>query len=160
MKPGTFTQFYIQLVFSPLHREYLLNSEMRPHVFSYMSGILTHLRHKSIIINGIEDHVHLFLGLNPDISVSDTVREIKRSSSLFINQNKYFKGKFEWQSGYGGFSYSHSQVSKVYNYILNQESHHKKRSFREEYLDFLNKYEIKFEDQYLFEFFNNETATR
>ena len=130
MKPGTFTQLYIQLVFSPFHREFLLNSEIRPQLFSYMCGILAHLKHKSIIINGVEDHVHLFLGLNPDISVSDTVRELKRSSSLFINQSKYFVGKFEWQSGYGGFSYSHSQIGKVYNYILNQESPSQKKKFQ------------------------------
>lgn len=153
MKPGAFTQFYIQLIFSPLHRESLLRPEIRPRIFKYMSGIVSQLKHKSIIINGMEDHVHLFLGLNPCLSISDTVKEIKRVSSVFINQNQLFRGKFEWQSGYGGFSYSHSHIGRVYDYILNQEIHHKERSFREEYMDFLNKYEIKFEDQYLFEFF-------
>jgi putative transposase len=153
MKPGTFTQIYIQLVFSPLHREMLLHSEIRPRIFEYMSGVTSHLKHKPIIINGIDDHVHIFLGLNPDLSLSETVKEIKRVTSIFINQNRFFAGKFEWQSGYGGFSYSHSQIMAVYNYILNQENHHKKRTFREEYMDLLNKYEIKFEEQYLLEFF-------
>lgn len=153
MKPGTFTQFYIQLIFSPLHRESLLFPEIRPRIFEYMSGIVSHLKHKPIIINGMEDHVHLFLGLNPNLSVSETVKEIKRVSSVFINQNQLIRRKFEWQSGYGGFSYSHSQIGQVYNYILNQGIHHKKRTFRDEYMDMLNKYEVKFEDQYLFDFF-------
>lgn len=99
------------------------------------------------------DHVHIFFGLNPNLSVSETVKELKRVSTIFINQNNFFKGKFEWQNGYGGFSYSHSQIGQVYNYILNQQKHHQKRTFRDEYLDFLNKYEVKFEEQYLFEFF-------
>jgi putative transposase len=131
MKPGTFTQIYIQLIFSPLYREALLHPPIRPEIFSYMSGIVTHLGHKSIIINGMADHVH-----------------------LFINQQKFFPGKFQWQSGYGGFSYSQSHIERVYQYILNQQEHHKKKSFREEYMGFLKKYNIEFENQYLFEFFH------
>lgn len=154
MKPGTFTQIYIQLVFSPKHRDRLLVEQIRPRIFEYLSGITTNLGHKSIIINGVTDHVHLFLGLNPKISVSETVKEMKRSSSIFINNHSFSPGKFEWQEGYGGFSYGKSQVEKVYEYIKNQEKHHKKRTFREEYLDFLNKYEIEFKEQYLFEFFS------
>ena len=153
MKPGTFTQIYIQLVFSPMHKEALLRQNIRTDIFKYMSGIITNLGHKSIIVNGMSDHVHLFLGLNPNLSISDTVKEIKRASSVFINKQRFFSGKFQWQSGYGGFSYSQSHIEKVYNYILNQEQHHAKRTFREEYLDFLNKYDIEFENQYLFEFF-------
>lgn len=154
MKPGTFTQIYIQLIFSPLYREALLHPHIRPEVFSYMSGIITNLGHKSIIVNGMADHVHLFIGLNPKLSISETVKEIKRASSLFINQQKFFPGKFQWQSGYGGFSYSQSQIERVYQYILNQQKHHKKKSFKEEYMGFLKKYDIEFENQYLFEFFN------
>lgn len=154
MKPGTFTQIYIQLIFSPLYREALLHPHIRPEVFSYMSGIITNLGHKSIIVNGMADHVHLFIGLNPKLSISETVKEIKRASSLFINQQKFFPGKFQWQSGYGGFSYSQSQIERVYQYILNQQEHHKKKSFKEEYMGFLKKYDIEFENQYLFEFFN------
>lgn len=154
MKPGTFTQIYIQLVFSPKHRDRLLVEQIRPRIFEYLSGITTNLGHKSIIINGVTDHIHLFLGLNPKIAVSETVKEMKRSSSIFINNHSFFPGKFEWQEGYGGFSYGKSQVESVYEYIKNQEKHHKKRTFREEYLDFLNKYEIEFKEQYLFEFFS------
>ena len=154
MKPGAFTQIYIQLVFSPLHRDKLLNQSIRPAIIKYISGIITQLGHKSIIVNGISDHVHLFIGLNPNLSVSETVKEIKRASSMFINDQHFFSGKFQWQSGYGGFSYSQSHIEKVYNYILNQERHHAKKTFREEYLDFLKKYDIEFENQYLFEFFD------
>lgn len=154
MKPGTFTQIYIQLVFSPLYREALLHPPIRPAIFRYMSGIITNLGHKSIIINGMADHVHLFIGLNPKLSISETVKEVKRASSLFINQQKFFPGKFQWQSGYGGFSYSQSHIERVYQYIFNQQEHHKKKTFREEYMGFLKKYNIEFENQYLFEFFD------
>jgi putative transposase len=154
MKPGAFTQFYIQLVFSPKHRDRLFVEKIRPRIFQYLSGITTNLGHKSIIINGVADHVHLFIGLNPKISVSETVKELKRSSGIFINDHKFFPGKFEWQEGYGGFSYGRSQIEKVYEYIKNQEHHHKKQTFKEEYIEFLNKYEIEFEKQYLFEFFD------
>ena len=154
MKPGSFTQIYIQLVFSPKHRECLLIEKIRPRIFEYLSGITTNLGHKSIIINGLADHVHIFLGLNPKLSVSETVKELKRSSSLLINEKKIIQGKFEWQEGYGGFSYGQSQIEKVYNYIKDQEMHHQKKTFKEEYMEFLNKYEIKYEDQYLFEFFD------
>jgi REP element-mobilizing transposase RayT len=153
MKPDTFTQIYIQLVFSPLHREALLNVEIRSRIFEYISGVISRLKHKSIIVNGTEDHVHLFLGLNPAVSISETVKEIKRVSSCFINENRFFPGRFEWQTGYGAFSYSHSQIERVYKYIQNQEEHHRKKTFREEYLEFLNKNDLKFEEQYLFEFF-------
>ena len=153
MKPGAFTQFYIQLVFSPKHRDRLLVEKIRPQIFQYLSGITTNLGHKSIIINGVADHVHLFIGLNPKISVSETVKELKRSSGIFINEHKFLPGKFEWQEGYGEFSYGRSQIEKVYEYIKNQELHHKKQTFKEEYIEFLKKYEIEFEEQYLFEFF-------
>jgi REP element-mobilizing transposase RayT len=154
MKPGTFTQIYIQLVFSPKHRECLLVESIRPRIFEYLSGITTNLGHKSIIINGMPDHVHLFVGFNPKMSISETVKELKRSSSIFINDQKFFHGKFEWQEGYGGFSYGRSQIDSVFEYIKNQGKHHLKKTFRQEYMDFISKYEIKFEEQYLFEFFD------
>lgn len=153
MKPGRFTQLYIQLVFAPKHRENLLYKRFRNEIFSYMSGVLTNKKQKSIIINGIPDHVHVLYGLNPDISVSDTVRDLKRSSSLFINERRWLPGKFAWQDGYGAFSYSHSQMNAIYKYIENQQEHHKKINFREEYLDFLKKFEVEYNEMYLFEFF-------
>ena len=154
MKPGVFTQLHIQLVFAVKHRDRLLRESIREEVFSYMSGIVTNLKHKSIIINGVSDHVHVFLGLNPSVSISDTIWELKRSSSLFINEKKWFNSKFNWQDGYGAFSYSKSQVENVYNYIKTQEEHHKKRTFREEYIDFLDKFKVDYDKKYLFEFFD------
>jgi len=155
MKPGTFTQMYVQLVFAVKNREAVLKNDIRKRVFEYISGIISNLKHKSIIFNGTSTHVHILIGLNPSISVSDTVHDIKRSSSLFINNEKLCPYRFSWQEGYGGFTYSRSQISDVYNYIENQESHHNKRTFREEYIDILIKNEIEFEQQFLFDFWED-----
>jgi putative transposase len=114
-----------------------------------MSGILTNQRHKSIIINGISNHVHILFGLNPSISVSDTVHEIKRSSSLFINKQKLCPERFSWQEGYGAFTYSRSQLNDLYKYIENQENHHKNRTFRDEYIDYLNTNGMEFNEEFL-----------
>ena len=119
MKPGTYTQLYIQLVFAVKNRDAVLHNNIRRRIFEYMSGIITEMKHKSIIVNGVSDHVHLFIGLNPNISISNTVHDVKRSSSLFINKEKLCVGHFEWQSGFGAFSYSRSQLDDVYKYILN-----------------------------------------
>ena len=155
MKPGTFTQMYIQLVFAVHNRENMLLKSIRPKVFEYMSGIIRDLKHKSIIVNGVADHVHILLGLNPAISISDSVHDIKRGSSLFINQNRLVCGRFSWQEGYGGFTYSKSQIHDVYDYIMNQESHHAQKTFREEYLKFLENYEIYYDPKYLFDFYED-----
>jgi putative transposase len=152
MKPGTFTQIYVQLVFAVQNREAILTNKIQPRVFEYMSGIISNLKHKSIIVNGISNHVHILLGLNPSISVSDTVRDIKRSSSLFINNEKLCPGRFSWQEGYGGFSYSRAQIPDIYNYILNQKSHHQKKTFEQEYIDYLNDNEMEFDKEFLFDF--------
>lgn len=110
-----------------------LKQDIRPKVFSYMSGIITSLKHKSIIVNGMSDHVHILLGLHPNISISNTVHDIKRSTSLFINKEKFCQGKFNWQEGYASFTYSRSQIDRIYNYIKNQEMHHAKSNFETEY---------------------------
>ena len=128
---------------------------MRKRVFEYISGIITAMNHKSIIVNGVSDHVHILIGLNPSISISDTVHGIKRSSSLFINKEKLCIGKFAWQEGYGGFTYSRSQLENVYNYIQNQEKHHEKSTFKAEYIQFLKNYAIDFEERFLFDFWHN-----
>jgi len=153
MKPGVFTQLFIQLVFAVKYRDRLLKKEYRTEIFSYMSGIVTNMKHKSIIINGVADHVHVFLGFNPSVSISDTVYELKRSTSLFINEKNWFSHKFNWQEGYGAFSYSRSHIDNVYNYVKNQERHHRKKTFRNEYIEFLEKFEIEYDKKYLFEFF-------
>jgi REP-associated tyrosine transposase len=153
MKPGVFTQLYIHLIFSPKYREKLLFKNIRGEIFSYISGIIKNRNHKSMIINGMQDHVHILYGANPDDKISDLVGCIKRDSSKFINSKSWFRGKFHWQDGYGAFSYGKSQLNYIYNYIAKQELHHKKRTFREEYTEFLEKFEIEFNEKYLFEFF-------
>ena len=152
MKPGSYTQLYIQLVLAPKYRQPLLKKEYRETIFRYMSGNLTNKGHKSIIINGVSDHVHVLVGLNPTISISDLVRDLKRSTSLFINEKEWFSRSFHWQNGYGAFSYSRSHLSRIYRYIENQEMHHGKITFREEYLEFLRKYKVEFGEQFLFDF--------
>jgi putative transposase len=155
MKPGTFTQIYVQLVFAVQNREAVLTREIQRRVFEYMSGTITNMKHKSIIVNGISNHVHILLGLNPSISVSDTVHDIKRSSSLFINKEKLCFGRFSWQEGYGGFSYSRSQIPDIYNYIENQKAHHQLKSFQQEYTDYLISNEMEFDTQFLFKFLDD-----
>ena len=146
---------YGQLVFAVKNRDAILTKDIRKRVFEYMSGIITNLKHKSMIINGTSNHVHILFGLNPSVSVSDTVHDIKRSSSLFINNEKLCPFRFSWQEGYGGFSYSRSQIDEVYKYIENQESHHAKTTFRQEYIDTLIKNEIEFDQQFLFDFWDD-----
>ena len=155
MKPGTFTQMYVQLVFAVQNRDAVLKEDFRKRVFEYMSGIVSNLKHKPMIINGTSNHFHILLGLNPSVSVSDTVHDIKRSSSLFINNEKLCRCRFSWQEGYGGFTYSRSQIGDVYHYIENQETHHKKRTFREAYIDILTRNEIEFDQRFLFDFWND-----
>lgn len=117
------------------------------------------MKHKSIIVNGVSNHVHIFLGLNPSKSISDTVHDIKRSSTLFINKEKLCKGTFAVQEGYGGFSYGRSQIDELYQYILHQEEHHKKVTFRDEYLQFLKKFEIDYDERFLFNFLDDVEQT-
>ena len=153
MKPGAFTQLLVQIVFAVKHRQAMLHKDIRGKVFRYMSGILTEMKHKSLIVNGVSNHVHILIGLNPSITISDTVHGVKRSSSLFINKEGLCSQKFAWQEGYGAFTYNRSQLSNVYNYILKQEQHHQKTTFREEYLQFLEYFDIKYDKRYLFDFF-------
>lgn len=148
---STYSQIYIQYVFAVKGRVNLLKRPWRNEVFKYISGIIKGKNQKAIIVNGMADHVHAFVGLKPAMPISDLIRDIKNNSTNFINEQKFLKGKFEWQEGYGAFSYSHSQMNHVYQYIANQEEHHRKKTFKEEYFDFLEKFEIEYEEQYLFD---------
>ena len=149
--PGTFSQIYIQVVFAVKGRDNLITKPWRDELHKYIAGIIKGKAQKSIIVNGVADHIHCFVGLKPSMSISDLVRDIKNNSTNFVNEKRLVKGKFSWQEGYGAFSYSHSHINDVYNYILNQEEHHKKKTFKEEYLEFLNKFEIPYEERYLFD---------
>lgn len=123
---GTFSQVYLQYVFAVKRRENLLLMSWKEEVFKYMSGIIEAKGQKAIIVNGVSDHVHVLVGFRPVMSISDLIRDVKNNSSNFINKKGFVKGHFAWQEGYGVFSYSHSQIDNVYQYILNQEEHHKK----------------------------------
>ncbi len=148
---GTFSQIYIQYVFAVKNRQNLLSQSWRAEVFKYIAGIIKGKNQKPIIVNGVADHVHVFVGLKPSMSIAELVRDIKNNSSNYINAQKWVQGKFSWQEGYGAFSYSHSQIEDVYQYIANQEQHHRKKTFKEEYLEFLHRFEIDYNDQYLFD---------
>lgn len=147
---GTYTQIYIHLVFAVQGRENLIASTWKDELFKYIAGIISNKGHKSIIVNGVSDHVHVLVGLKPIMALSDLVRDIKNNSSKFINQKRFVQGKFSWQEGYGAFSYAHSQLEQVYN-ILNQEQYHHKKTFKEEYHEFLEKFNIKYNENYLFD---------
>jgi REP element-mobilizing transposase RayT len=150
---GAYSQIYIQLVITVNHRENLIIKPWRDELHKYIAGIINAKNQKTIIVGGVEDHVHVFFSLRPSERISDLVRDIKNNSSKFINENKLVRGKFRWQEGYGAFSYSKSAIDNVYNYILRQEQHHKKVTFRDEYLEFLKEFEIEYNEKYLFEFF-------
>ena len=147
----TFTKIWMHVVFSTHEREPSISPKLEAFLFRHIRHLLKEMECVPLAINGMPDHIHAFIGLRPAMAISDLVRDIKNNSSNFINDNKFVKGKFSWQAGYGAFSYGHSQMDKVYNYILNQEKHHKKKTFREEYLEFLKKFEVEYDEKYLFE---------
>lgn len=149
--PGTFSQIYIQIIFAVKGRESLIYSDWEERLYQYITGIVRGKEQKMIAINGMPDHIHIFIGMKPSCCLSDLVREIKKASNEFINENKLSNFRFSWQEGYGAFSYSHSQIDNVVKYIMNQKQHHRKVSFREEYVDFLKKFEIEHDDTFLFE---------
>jgi putative transposase len=149
---NTYTQISIQAIFAVKGRENIITKDWRDSLHKYISGIIRN-ECKPLAIGGWKDHIHVFAGIPPNLLVSDFVKKVKSNSSRWINEQKFVKGKFQWQEGYGAFSYSRSQRDDVIKYIINQEEHHKARSFREEYLDLLNKFEIEFNEQYLFEYY-------
>jgi putative transposase len=148
---GTFSQIYIQIVFAVQNRDAAISPEWEERLYQYISGIIRKKEQKMIAINGMPDHIHLFIGMQPSCCLSDLVREVKKSSNEFIQDNKFVKYKFSWQEGYGAFSYGHSQIDVVAKYVMNQKEHHKKVNFKEEYIAFLKKFEIKYNEKFLFE---------
>jgi len=149
--PNTFTQIYIHSVFAVQGRQSLIRPEWEDKLYKYITGIVQNKEQKMLAINGMPDHIHFLIGMKPTCCLSDLVREVKKSSNDYIKDNKFTKYKFSWQEGFGAFSNGHSQLDKVIAYIKNQKIHHKKKTFKEEYLGLLQKYQIKFEDKYLFE---------
>jgi len=147
---NTYHQIYIQAVFAVKYRRAMLKKEWRHHILGIIGNLINETGCKTIIVNGVDDHVHCFIGLKPAISVSELMKTVKAKSSKYINDHSLTPDHFEWQEGYGVFSYSQSQISSVYKYIQNQQEHHQKQSFKEEYLEFLRKFKVDYDEQYLF----------
>lgn len=147
---NTYTQIHLHFVFAVKYRDGMIQAIWKDELYKYMTGIVQNNNHKLVAINGMPDHIHILIGMRPTQSVSDLLQDIKGNSSKWINEKKFLKTKFEWQEGFGAFSYGKSQIKDVITYIENQEEHHKKRTFREEYLAFLEKFEVEYDERYIF----------
>jgi REP element-mobilizing transposase RayT len=148
---NTYSQIFIQAVFAVRGRECLIDDRWKEELFRYITGIVTNLGQKLIAIGGVADHIHLLLSINSNVNLSDLIRDIKANSSRFINEKKFVRGKFYWQEGFGAFSYSRSQLDDVAKYVLNQEQHHRDKSFKGEYISLLKKFDVEFDEKYLFD---------
>jgi putative transposase len=153
MKPNTFTKLYVHCVFTPKGRNSLLNETIRIKVHKYIYGIIKSKNCYPIAINGTDDHIHLLIGFNPSLAISDLIRDIKRSSALFINSNKLISSKFSWQEGFGAFTIGYKELDSVYKYILNQEIHHSAHNFKNEYKQILTDEGFESDNAFLFEFY-------
>ena len=147
---NTYTQIHIQTVFAVQNRLSLIQPTWKVELYRYMTGIIQNHGHKLLQINGMPDHVHILFGMRPTQSLSDLMKQVKQDSSKWINDNRLVRGKFAWQAGYGAFSYSKDQVQQVIRYIQNQENHHQKLSFYDEYIGLLEEFNVDFNEAYLF----------
>ncbi len=148
---NTYTQIYIQTVFVVKYRAAVIDPSWKPQLCGLIGNLINEEGNKTIIVNGVSDHIHCFFGLKPTEAISDIMRVVKSKSSKWINENHLTHSRFEWQEGYGAFSYAHSQLNSVYKYFENQEARHEKVSFQKEYLDFLKKFEVPYDERYIFE---------
>ena len=151
---NTYTQLHIQLVFAVKYREALIQKEWKERLHQYITGILQQNEHKLLQINSMPDHIHIFIGMRPHQSISALMQNAKSESTKWINNQKLCASSFNWQEGYGAFSYGRSQIDQVCKYVLNQKQHHAVKSFKTEYIDLLTLFEISFNDKYLFEFYD------
>jgi len=151
---NTFSQIYLQFVFTVKNRQSLIPKEHKEELHKYITGLVRNRNAKMLAVHCMPDHVHLFVGFRPTISIADFMKEIKVETNEFINGKRWVNKKFSWQEGYGVFSYSHSQIDRVIKYIMNQEKRHQKKTFQQEYHEFLEKFQVPFEEKYLFEFFD------
>lgn len=149
---NTFSQIHIQTVFAVENRQSLIKPDFKEDLHKYITGIVRNQDQKLIAIDSMPDHLHILIGLKPAMALADLVREIKSDSTNFINEQKLVRGRFNWQEGYGAFSYGHSQLNTIIRYIQNQEKHHERKSFKDEYMTFLRKFDIAFDDEYVFKF--------
>ena len=148
---NTYHQIYLQLVFAVKYSAAVLDKAWREKVQGVMGNLINETRYKSIIVNGVEDHMHCFVGLKPAVSVSELMKTVKAKSSKYINDHNLTKARFEWQEGYGVFSYRQRDVDMIYKYVQNQEEHHQEQTFRKEYLELLNEFQIEYDEQYIFQ---------
>ena len=148
---NTYHQMYIQAVFAVKYREAVIEKIWKEELFGVIGNLVNETECKTILVNGVEDHVHCFFGLEPKVFVSDVMKNAKAKSSKWLNESGLLKHRFEWQKGFGAFSYSHSHIDKVFNYIKNQEAHHKKETFREEYIKMLKAFGVEYDERYIFE---------
>lgn len=146
---NTYTQMYIQFVFAVQNRTSLIQTAWKDELYKYITGIVQNNKHKLIAINGVSNHIHVFIGYKPHQSIPDLLQDIKGSSSGWINKKVFVSGKFKWQEGYGAFSYSYSHIDRVVKYIINQEQHHKKKTFREEYIEMLDRFNVDYDERYI-----------
>ena len=151
---NTYTQLHIQMVFAVKGRASLIHASWKEELYQYITGIVQNHDHKMLQINGMPDHIHIFIGYNPKESLSGLVETIKTDSNHFVKRKGFCPQKFSWQEGYGAFSYARSQVPAVVKYIANQEHHHRKKTFKDEYLMMLEKFEVEYKQEYLFDFFD------
>lgn len=154
--PNTYSQIYIHVIFAVKNRDALIRPNWETELYKYMTGIIQNKEQKMLAINGASNHIHFLIGMKPTCCLADLVRETKKSSNAFIKEKGFSKFKFQWQEGFGAFSYSHSQLSDVIKYIDDQKEHHRKRSFKNEYLAFLKAFEIDFKDEYLFDWIEED----
>ena len=147
---NTYTQIHLQLVFAVQYRVSLIHETWKDELYKYMTGIVQQHKHKMIIVNGMPDHIHMLIGMRPTQSLSELMQDVKGSSSAWINERKLTKSRFQWQEGYGAFSYSKRILPGIINYIKNQEEHHRQKTFIEEYKELLQEFEIVYDEKYVF----------
>ena len=147
----TYTQLYIRIIFAVKGRESLIPKQHKEALHQYITHIITHQKQTVIQINSMPDHLDILVGISPDLAISDLVRDIKANSSKWINTKRWVVGRFEWQSGFGAFSYAHSQLDMVVDYIKNQEAHHSGRISQAEYLEFLERFDVRSNTEYVFD---------
>ena len=157
--PNTYTQLYIQFVFAVKYRESLIKKEWNGELYKYITGIVQNNKSKMLAINGMPDHIHIFIGYKPTMAIPDLVKDIKLASGSWINDKGLTSHRFNWQEGYGDFSYRLRDIDEICKYIQNQEEHHHKKTFREEYTGLLNDFAVEYDDKYLFEFFDDLYST-
>lgn len=148
---NTYHQIYLQTIFAVKFRKAAINKKWQSQLFGVIGNLINEKDCKTIIVNGVKDHVHCFIGLKPVVSISDLMKTVKAKSSRYVNDHHLTAERFEWQEGYGVFSYAQSQVDSVFKYIQNQEAHHKKQTFRDEYLEFLEKFNVEYDERYIFQ---------